>query len=253
MLPKVGVGVLVLDRGKILLAKRSASHGVGTWSAPGGHLEHGETVVDCALRELYEETGLKGENVTLGPWREVFFKEADKHYLNLYAFVTKFSGTLVNREPDKAEEWRWFETCDLPTPLFPSLKKIALNQSLDLFIQEHLLKNPTVGYLSAPYNHPDEAVRNERYALISQKCNDLIKEGTFVFSPITHNIPIRQLGELTNWDHWGPYDLTMLALCKKMFLYQLPGWEESKGVAAEVAFAEANNIPIVEMKAPSMV
>jgi 8-oxo-dGTP diphosphatase len=37
--PKVGVGIIVLQEGKVLLGKRKNSHGEGTWAFGGGHLE----------------------------------------------------------------------------------------------------------------------------------------------------------------------------------------------------------------------
>ncbi len=80
MLPKVGVGVLVIERGEILLGKRKNAHGTGDWSAPGGHLEFNETVSNCVQRELLEETGLIAETIHLGPWEEVFFQKENKHY-----------------------------------------------------------------------------------------------------------------------------------------------------------------------------
>lgn len=60
MSSQVGVGVacLVWKDGKFLVAQRKGSHGEGTWSLPGGHLEFNEKWQDCAAREVMEETGM---------------------------------------------------------------------------------------------------------------------------------------------------------------------------------------------------
>ncbi|MGB4779793.1 NUDIX domain-containing protein [Microbacterium sp.] len=59
-------GLLVADRGRVLLQHRAAwvQHG-GTWSIPGGALATGETAVDAALREAREESGLTPDDVRL--------------------------------------------------------------------------------------------------------------------------------------------------------------------------------------------
>lgn len=57
----VGVGSIVVVDGRILLVKRRYPPGEGLWSVPGGHLEPGEDVLEAAVRELMEETGVLGE------------------------------------------------------------------------------------------------------------------------------------------------------------------------------------------------
>ncbi|KAK9909386.1 hypothetical protein WJX75_001461 [Coccomyxa subellipsoidea] len=70
--PRVGIGVVALRRGtpsednltetEVLLVRRAKPPEVGKWTFPGGSLELGETMVECAVREAYEETGLHLRN-----------------------------------------------------------------------------------------------------------------------------------------------------------------------------------------------
>lgn len=54
-------GLVVAD-GSILLARIAAGYpGAGNWTLPGGGLDWGEAPQDALHRELYEETGLRGE------------------------------------------------------------------------------------------------------------------------------------------------------------------------------------------------
>ena len=139
--PLVGVGVAVLRGKKVLLGRRRGSHGAGDWSFPGGHLEFGESVAECARRELAEETGLTVISMREGPWTNDIF-EGDKHYITIFVFVDESDGDPKLLEPNKCEGWQWFDCNDLPEPLFGSinslLKKATLhpNDELPFSLQE---------------------------------------------------------------------------------------------------------------------
>jgi 8-oxo-dGTP diphosphatase len=122
MRPKVGVGVAVRHKNKLLLGKRKGSHGSGDWSFPGGHLEHGEDVSECARRELFEETALKALSIELGPWVSDIID--GKHYITLMVFVDQFEGELQCMEPEKCEGWHWIAEDELPSPLFPPIQSL---------------------------------------------------------------------------------------------------------------------------------
>jgi 8-oxo-dGTP diphosphatase len=57
--PVVGVGGVVIDRGRALLIRRGSEPLLGEWSIPGGTLELGESLGDGVARELLEETGIE--------------------------------------------------------------------------------------------------------------------------------------------------------------------------------------------------
>jgi ADP-ribose pyrophosphatase YjhB (NUDIX family) len=59
--PKVGVGVLVQQDGRILLVRRTMKPEIGKWSIPAGYLDHGEDPQETAVRETFEETNLRVE------------------------------------------------------------------------------------------------------------------------------------------------------------------------------------------------
>lgn len=121
MHPRVGVGVIVQKDGKVLLGPRKGSHGSSKWAPPGGHLEFGESVEECARRELLEETGLNAISCTLGPWVENVMENGRKHYITVYVIVDQFEGEPLLLEPDKCEVWQWVAWDQLPSPLFDSL------------------------------------------------------------------------------------------------------------------------------------
>src|SRR5687768_5483137 len=79
--PRVGVACLVTRSGRLLLLKRQRSHGSGSWSPPGGHLDFGETLEACAIRETLEETGLHVADPEFFAITNDIFASDGKHYV----------------------------------------------------------------------------------------------------------------------------------------------------------------------------
>ena len=63
--PRVGVGGVVVNNGRVLLIRRGQQPLKGRWSLPGGLVEVGETLIEALRRELKEETGLDVEPVQI--------------------------------------------------------------------------------------------------------------------------------------------------------------------------------------------
>jgi ADP-ribose pyrophosphatase len=108
--PRVGVGAIVIHEGKILLVKRGVSPGKGLWAIPGGTLHLGETLQNCAAREILEETGV---TIAVGECLYVFdLIEQDKAgNVEFHFVVVDFAALYVAGDPqgaDDADEARWF-------------------------------------------------------------------------------------------------------------------------------------------------
>ncbi len=121
--PRIGVAVIIRRGDLVLFGKRrSTSHGDGVWQFPGGHLEWGEAVHDCARREAREETGLELTETRDGPWTNDRFPaqpgQHERHYVTLFVIADAPHGEAVTREPDKCEGWEWFRWDALPSPRF---------------------------------------------------------------------------------------------------------------------------------------
>ncbi|MCH9612851.1 MAG: hypothetical protein S4CHLAM102_13510 [Chlamydiia bacterium] len=112
--------------------------------------------------------------------------------------------------------------------------------------------NETI-YLASPYNHESLKVRHMRLRVVNSVARQLISEGRLVYSPLTHNVPIDNLGERGSWDTWKRHDLNMLCRCDVLLVLRQEGWEKSPGVAGEVEYAEENQKRIVYMDPPATI
>ena len=116
--PKVAACTIPVVNGKILLLKRGIEPDYGKWVFPGGYLDRGERVEDAAIRETWEETGLKVEV---------------SHLLNAYSYpgypvvVMVYPATVIAGEPRALDETlavKFFAPADIPWQdlAFPSTK-----------------------------------------------------------------------------------------------------------------------------------
>ena len=133
---RVGVAVVIIRDGKILLGERIGSHGANTWATPGGHLEMGEEIAACAIRETLEETGLKVSDVSQLGFSNDVFNPLNKHYVTLYVMANGVEGEPEIMEPNKCLGWQWFALDELPKPLFLSLENFLKQDKLQALIEK---------------------------------------------------------------------------------------------------------------------
>lgn len=90
-------------------------------------------------------------------------------------------------------------------------------------------------YLASPYSHFSPEVLEERFRLAMSATAWMLKQRRWVYSPIVHCHQLAQEHVLpTDADYWRDYDFAMLDSAAGLIVLLLPGWQESKGMKAEI-------------------
>jgi ADP-ribose pyrophosphatase YjhB (NUDIX family) len=121
---RVGVSAIIIDDNKILLGHRSKNKkdtggivGRDTWALPGGKQEYDETIIECAIRETKEEC-----NLDIVDPKIIYASDdiaPDRHFVTITTIASNYSGEVKVMEPDKEDEWKWFDINNLPDNLYP--------------------------------------------------------------------------------------------------------------------------------------
>ena len=123
--PRIGVGILVRRGREVLLIRRRGVHGSGTWSAPGGHLDPGESLEQCAAREAREETGVEVGNVRFLAVTNDVFEDERKHYLTVWMEGDYLGGEAAVEAEYEMSAVGWFKWDALPDELFLPLENLV--------------------------------------------------------------------------------------------------------------------------------
>ena len=158
--PRLGVGVIILRNKQVLLGRRKGVRSPGTYGLPGGYLENNETFEECAIREVFEETGLRC--LSFRPMYLISGTSDNAHFADIIFYTNCENGKPIVREIDRVEKWEWFDLFSLPTSLYNptklALKNFLANykfHKIKLFLQRWFPeKRVTILYV-------DSVTRNE--------------------------------------------------------------------------------------------
>lgn len=104
-----------------------------------------------------------------------------------------------------------------------------------------------VWYLATPYTHPDPAIRAARAQMAEELSALLMLQlGVISWSPIAYYHAMSLRHDLpTDFEYWEEIDLSYLSRMGALIVGQMSGWQESKGVSAEIEFARDHGFPVV--------
>ena len=131
----VGVHVIVERDGDVLLLRRAGTGFFdGLYSLPGGHVEPGESLLEAAVREMSEETGL-GLHADALEYIGVVHRRSDTNRVDFFVRAGRFTGEPQICEPDKCDRLGWFGRDCLPAATVPYIRSALAERPMPWLLE----------------------------------------------------------------------------------------------------------------------
>jgi mutator protein MutT len=117
---------VTVSHDRLLMVRRGRSPGAGKWSIPGGRVEPGETPEQAAVRELMEETGVRGECEDLMGSLE---RRGPDHHFVILDYRMRVLGHDDPVAGDDAAEVAWVPLAEVT--------QLTLVEGLESFLADH--------------------------------------------------------------------------------------------------------------------
>ncbi len=136
--PKIVIGALIYNEENKIFLGKSNKWG-DRWIVPGGHLELGETFVECIKREVREETNLEISDIELigiqeSIFSEEFHKKRHMIFLDYCCLANNSSDIKLN---DEIQEYIWIKPEE-------ALEKLILAKTTVNFIKSYIDKKRVI-------------------------------------------------------------------------------------------------------------
>lgn len=125
---KAGGGLVMNPFGKVLLIFRR-----GVWDLPKGKQDPGETLVQTAVREVQEETGLSDlkvlERLDSGYHCYLMSKQRTLKRTRWYLMQTQSPNQLVLQKEEGIQDAAWFDPKEIPTlqmPMYNNIRDVLI-------------------------------------------------------------------------------------------------------------------------------
>ncbi|WHX42468.1 8-oxo-dGTP diphosphatase [Mesobacillus sp. AQ2] len=130
---KIWTMCMIQNGDKVLLLDRQLDHFKG-YLPPGGKVDFPESIVEGAIREVKEETGLDVSNLKYKGLYEYVNPAVRDRYMIFHYITTDFKGELLNDGPEGKAVWVSIEeACHLPM-------QESVRRRFPLFFQEGIFE-----------------------------------------------------------------------------------------------------------------
>lgn len=114
---------VLVNEGKVLLSlRKNTGFFDGFYGLVAGHVEGNETMSAAMVREIREEIGLSISEEDLEMRYVSHRKSDDRESVDFFFYCSKIIRGIVNKEPLKCQELRFFPLDSLPKKIIPFVK-----------------------------------------------------------------------------------------------------------------------------------
>ncbi|MFS1513793.1 NUDIX hydrolase [Chengkuizengella sp. SCS-71B] len=110
------------DNEVLLLKRKNTGFEDGKWGIVAGKIEGREDVVSAAIREAKEEAGVRIDSNEINVVGVMHRNNIKNEWIDFYVKVDSWQGEIINVEPDKCEEFKWFKVDKLPSNMIPFIR-----------------------------------------------------------------------------------------------------------------------------------
>lgn len=109
--------IILVNNSKVLLIKRNNAPFKDFWALPGGFLDNNELIIDCATRELKEETGVTCDTLQFVGYEDGLDRDPRSRNIS-FIFYGEVNNDVKLKSGDDAKDAKWFDIYDLPDLAF---------------------------------------------------------------------------------------------------------------------------------------
>ena len=146
--PTVRVSAIITNEQAQILLVKHRKQNREYWVLPGGHLDFGETIAQCAERELKEETSLQTKFIKMLALSESLAPDSSRHIINIFVLLGEVRGQI---KIDGCEEI----VCGAEYKNIAELDQLTVYPQINQFIKTGYANNwqsETIQFLKTPWN-----------------------------------------------------------------------------------------------------
>jgi 8-oxo-dGTP diphosphatase len=125
--PFIASYVIIRKEGKIAFLMRSNTQWMnGNYSLPSGKVEKDESISQAAVREAFEELGVRIKPQDLR-FAHMMHRHMETDWISTFFEVVDYEGEVVNAEPGSHAELAWFDPKNLPDKVLEYIRQAIGN------------------------------------------------------------------------------------------------------------------------------